>query len=70
MIRAIILSATIAALVVLWMDEPPKPVKDNQVPYCVIDERVARKHPLTGELMVGWGKGYGPCSLQDIYREI
>lgn len=70
MIRAVILSATIAALVTLWMDKPPPPVKDNQVPYCVIDEKVAMKHPLTGEVLIGWGKGYGPCSLQDIYREI
>lgn len=69
MIRAIILSATAAALVTLWMDSPA-PVKDNQTPYCVIDERVAMKHPLTGEVVIVWGKSYGPCSLQDSYREI
>ncbi len=70
MIRAIILSATIAALVVWWTEEPPKPVKDNQVPYCVIDERKAMKHPITGAYVFGWGKAYGPCSLQDIYHYI
>jgi hypothetical protein len=70
MIRAIILSATIAALVTLWKDQPATPIKDQQVPYCVIDEKIAMKNPLTGEILVGWGKGYGPCSLQDIYREI
>ena len=69
MIRAVIISATIAALVVMWRDVP-KPVKDEQTAYCVIDYKAAQRHPLTGEWVVGWGKGYGPCSLQDIYREI
>ena len=69
MIRAVILSATVAALVTLEQDQPA-PVKDQQVPYCVIDYKAAQRHPLTGEWVIGWAKGYGPCSLQDIYREI
>lgn len=69
MIRAIILSATIAALVVMWGDKP-KPVVDDQEPYCLISYKAAMRHPLTGELVFGWAQGYGPCRLQDIYREI
>lgn len=69
MIRAVILSATIAALVTFWMDQPA-PVKDNQEPYCLIQYKAAQRHPLTGEWMTGWAQGYGPCRLQDSYREI
>jgi len=69
MIRAVILAATIAALVVMWRDQPA-PVKDNQTPYCVVDYKAAQRHPLTGEWVVGWAKGYGPCTDQDVYREI
>jgi len=69
MIRAVILSATIAALVTMWRDNP-EPVKDNQAPYCLVDVLQAMRHPLTGEIMTGWGPMYRPCSEQDSYREI
>ncbi len=69
MLRDAVLTATILTLILI-ADNQPRPVKDNQVPFCVIDEKVAMKHPLTGEVLVGWGKGYGPCDQQDIYREI
>lgn len=69
MIRAVILSATIAALVTFWMDQPA-PVKDNQEPYCPIDERAAVTHPMTGETVIVWVKRYGPCRLMDRYEFI
>ena len=68
-IRDAVLTATIL-LLILILDNQPKPVKDEQVPYCDIDYPVAQKHPLTGEWMKGWGRGFGPCSLQDKYFEI
>lgn len=68
MIRAVILSATIAALFAMWRDRPA-PVKSVQVDYCIITERRAIQLP-TGEYLFGWLPGYGPCALQDIYREI
>ena len=69
MIRAVILAATIAALCCLWQDRP-KPIASVQVDYCVITYPAAGKDPVTGELMFGWTRGYGPCSLQDEYRNI
>jgi len=69
MIRAIILSATAAALVTLWMDEPA-PVKTAVVvPYCIIDFKAAGKD-IFGNVVTGWARGYGPCSLQDKFFEI
>ncbi len=73
MIRAIILSATIAALVVLWMDEPPKPVArlvPVETPYCPVDVLQAMKHPLTGKWVKVWGEMYRPCSEQDRFHHI
>lgn len=67
-VRDAILTATIVALIFLAAHQPP-PVKDNQVPYCQITYKAARKN-LFGEWETGWATGYGPCSLQDIYREI
>jgi hypothetical protein len=68
MIRAIVLAATIAALFTMWMDRPA-PVKSVEVPYCVISEKVAGRDA-DGEWHTGWARGYGPCSRQDIYRQI
>jgi len=68
MIRAVILSATIAALIMLWTEPTPPPRKVAAVtPYCVIDYLAAMRHPLTNEMVVGWAKGYGPCSEQDSF---
>ena len=66
--RDLILTLTILAII-YTAAHPPQPVKDNQTPFCVISERVAQKD-MFGNWHVGWGQGYGPCSLQDIYREI
>ncbi len=68
-IRAGILAVTICALIAI-LDNQPKPVKPVETPYCMIDYEAAQKHPFTGQWVTGWVKGYGPCSLQDIYREI
>jgi len=69
MIRAIILSATVAAMVTLWMDEP-MPVKAAVVvPYCIIDFKAAGKD-IFGNVVVGWTRGYGLCSLQDKFFQI
>lgn len=68
MIRAVILSATIAALVVMWREQPT-PVKVVETPYCVIDYKAAGKD-IFGNVVTGWAKGYGPCSLQDKFFEI
>ena len=68
MIRAVIIAATFAVSYCLWQDQPP-PAKVTEVPYCVIDFPVAGKDEL-GNWHYGWGKGYGPCSQQDIYRNI
>lgn len=69
MIRAIILSATIAALVSLWMDKPPPVKAAPVVAYCVIDYKAAGKD-IFGNVVTGWARGYGPCSLQDKFFEI
>ena len=66
--RDFILTLTILAIIYTASHQPP-PVKDNQTPFCVITERVAQKD-MFGNWQFGWGQGYGPCSLQDIYREI
>lgn len=66
--RDLILTLTILSIIFI-ADHWPKPVRDNQVPYCVIVERVAQKDRF-GNWQTGWGQGFGPCSLQDIYRQI
>lgn len=68
MIRAVIFSATIAALLCMYLDRP-KPVKAVQVDYCVADKRVAGKDE-NGEWHFAWGKMYAPCDQQDIFRDI
>ena len=69
MMRAVIISATIAALLCILLDHPA-PVKSPQVDYCKITYKGGGKHPLTGELVTGWVQGYGPCYLQDEYKNI
>lgn len=61
--RAIILAATIAALVCLWSDRSPPP-RMVETPYCVVDYKAAAKLP-TGEWVEFWTQGYRPCSEQD-----
>lgn len=68
-IRDGILTATVLALIYI-LDNQPRPVKDALVPYCVIEYKAAQKHPLTGEWVTGWTRGYGPCSEQDSFRQI
>lgn len=68
MIRSVILSATIAALFVMWK-ERPTPVKSVQTDYCVIDYPAAAKDEF-GVWHFGWGRGYGLCKLQDKYFDI
>jgi len=66
--RDFILTLTVLSLIYI-ADNWPRPVKDNQVPYCVIQFKAAGKDAF-GNPITGWATGYGPCSLQDIYREI
>jgi hypothetical protein len=68
MIRAVILAATLAALLCLYLDQPT-PVKAVQIDYCVIDEHFAAKDEL-GRWHRFWAKGYGPCSRLDRYENI
>ncbi len=66
--RDAILTATILALIFIaahW----PQPVKSVEVPYCVVSYKAAGKDA-AGEWHTGWAYGYGPCSLQDSYRQI
>jgi hypothetical protein len=70
MIRAVILSATIAALVTLWMDQPAPFKATKPADYCLIDYKAVAKHPLTGERVEFWTQGYGTCDLQDKFFEI
>lgn len=80
MIRAVLLSATIAALFSMWMHQPDGRkyypgqgeiplLQISQVDYCVIDMRFASKMP-NGEYRFGWGDGYGPCYLLDRYENV
>ena len=66
--RDAILTLTILSLIYM-ADNWPKPVKDNQVPFCVIQFKAARPLP-DGTYETGWATGYGPCDQQDIYRQI
>jgi hypothetical protein len=68
-LRDAVLTATILALIFI-ADNLPRPVKDNQVPYCMIDYQASVRHPLTGEKVTIWTRGYGLCSAQDKFFEI
>ena len=66
--RDAILVLTICSLIYI-ADNWPKPVHDNQVPYCVVsvyqggfDEQ--------GQLHTAWAPMYRPCSEQDEYKYI
>ncbi len=67
--RDLILTLTVLALIFI-ADNWPRAVKDNQVPYCVVTFKAARPLPDGSGYETGWAQGYGPCSQQDIYREI
>lgn len=67
-IRAGILAVTIC-LIIFAAANQPKPVKSDQVDYCVITYKVAGKDA-DGEWHTGWARGYGPCSLLDRYENI
>lgn len=67
-IRGGILAVTIC-LIIFAIDNQPRPVKSAEVAYCVVTYKAARKD-LMGEYEFGWAKGYGPRSLQDIFRNI
>ena len=67
-IRAGILAITIC-LIIFAVDNRPRPVRDNQIAYCVVDKRVASKDAF-GVWHFGWGEIYAPCDQQDIYRNI
>lgn len=64
LIRDLVLTLTILALIFMAANQNPTS-RMVQTDYCVIDMRVAGKHPLTGEWIYGWGQGYGPCNQQD-----
>lgn len=67
-IRAGILAVTICAII-FTVDNQPRPVKRVEVPYCLITYKAIGKD-VFGKTRLGWATGYGPCSLQDIYRYI
>lgn len=68
MIRCLILTLTILALIFMAANQNP-PSRMVQTDYCVVDMRVAGKDDL-GHWRFGWGKMYRPCVEQDIFREI
>ena len=63
MIRSLVLTLTILAIIFLAANQPP-PARMVEVPYCVVDFRAAGKDQF-GVWHYGWGEGYGPCHLQD-----
>lgn len=64
---AFLLFAIALTAFLLSQEKRPEPVI---VPYCQIAMHAAGKDPVTGEWLTGWVQGYGPCSQQDIYRQI
>lgn len=66
--RDFILTLTILGII-FAIDHQPRPVKDNQTAYCVVDVYQGAKDQL-GNWHFGWGPMYRPCSEQDIYRNI
>ncbi len=66
MIRAIILAATAATLITMYLDRP-KPVQAVEVKYCPIIEKTAAKDRL-GRWQVFWAEKFGPCDLMDRYE--
>ena len=52
--------AVVICLVIALINDAPKPVKDNQTPYCVVDVYQGAKDRL-GNWHFGWGPMYRPC---------
>lgn len=83
MIRAVILAATIATLICMFLDRPP-PVQAVEVKYCLQQVYVAQREVLMapdGSLVIRdgkiverwrkfWAPGYGLCSTMDRYEFI
>lgn len=84
MIRAIIVSATLATLFAMWRDKP-QPSHLVQVDYCKVDKRLAVKEflvrrdnsPVLDESgkpvwrwRFEWAKVHAPCSELDRYENI
>ena len=67
MIRAVILAATIATLLCMWIDRP-KPVQAVEVKYCPIAEW--RWIEIAGNRVKLWYDTFGPCVLMDRYEYI
>ncbi len=61
-VRAGVLAITICSLIYIAM-EWPRPVKDNQAPFCVVIVKQAYKDDAGWH--VGWAPMYRPCSEQD-----
>ncbi len=85
MIRAVILSATIAALICMWEDRKPVAAHIAHVDYCKIDMRVGatqfgmlpdgrpaldKNGKQLWRLHSEWVKGWGLCSDLDRYEFI
>lgn len=75
---AMIAAITISVLICLWADRNP-PSRIAQVDYCWIDMHVGLKlegHKtkkgkwIPDQWIPVWTKGWGPCSQEDIYRQI
>ncbi len=62
--RDAILTLTICSLIYI-ADNWPRPVKDNQAPFCVVIVKQAYKDQETGQWHIGWGPMYRPCQEQD-----
>lgn len=66
--RDFVLTVTILAII-FTADNWPRPVKDNQVAYCVVSVYQGAKDQ-EGNWHFGWGPMYRPCAEQDVYRNI
>ncbi len=68
MTRAVIIAATLAALVALYADRNP-PSRMVQVDYCPVTARAAAKDD-AGEYHFFWVEMYRPCGELDRYENI
>ncbi len=59
----LVLVLTILAIIFLAAHRPP-PSRMVEVPYCVVDKRMAAKDQF-GRLHFFWGEQYAPCNQQD-----
>jgi len=69
MIRDLVLALTICAIIHILANQHYVS-RLVQTDYCVVDRRIAMTNPVTGKIEFAWGRGYGPCNQQDIFREI